>query len=54
MQSVRKDEEEKNEEIILKLCSLVSRDWLARFASNLVHRFAWLGGISAASLVEFG
>ena len=25
----------KNQEIILKLCSLVSRDWLARFASNL-------------------
>jgi len=30
----------KNKEIILKLCSLVSQDWLARFASNLVCRFA--------------
>jgi len=28
MQSVQ-NEEEKNEEIILKLCSLVFRDWLA-------------------------
>jgi len=28
MQSVQ-NEEEKNEEIILKLCSLVSQDWLA-------------------------
>jgi len=39
MQSVRNEEEAKNKEIILKLCSLVSRDWLARFASNLKCRF---------------
>jgi len=26
----------KNKEIISKLCSLVSRDWLEQFASNLV------------------
>jgi len=38
MQSVRN--EEKNEEIILKLCSLESWDWLTRFASNLKYRFA--------------
>ena len=30
----------KNEEIFLKFCSPVSQDWLARFASNLVCRFA--------------
>jgi len=44
MRSVRKDEdeddEEKNKEIILKLCSLIIRDWLARFFSNLICRFA--------------
>ena len=34
MQSVR-NEEEKNEEIILKLCLLLLRDLLVRFASNL-------------------
>jgi len=34
------NEEEKNEEIISKLCSLISRDWLARFASNLKCRIA--------------
>ena len=37
MQSVQK--EEKNKEIILKLCSLISRDWLVRFASILICRF---------------
>ena len=30
------DEEEKNEEIKTKFCSLVSRKWLERFSSNLV------------------
>ena len=32
------DEEEKNEEIKTKFCSLVSRKWLERFSSNLVCR----------------
>ena len=37
--SVRnEDEEEKNEEIKTKFCSLVSRKWLERFSSNLVCR----------------
>ena len=38
LQSVRneEDEEEKNEEIKTKFCSLVSRKWLERFSSNLV------------------
>ena len=35
--SVR-NEEEKNEEIKTKFCSLVSRKWLERFSSNLVSR----------------
>jgi len=43
----------KNKEMILKLCSLICRDWLAGFASNLVCGFAQLGGISAANVVEF-
>jgi len=34
------EQEEKNEEIIVSLCSLASWDWLVRFASNLVCRFA--------------
>ena len=40
LRSVRneEDEEEKNEEIKTKLCSLVSRNWLERFSSNLVCR----------------
>ena len=40
LQSVRneEDEEEKNEEIKTKFCSLVSRKWLERFSSNLVCR----------------
>ena len=37
LRSVR-NEEEKNEEIIMKFCSLVSRKWLDRFSSNLVCR----------------
>ena len=37
--SVRnEDEEEKNEEIKTKFCSLVSRKWLERFSSNFVCR----------------
>ena len=40
LRSVRneEDEEEKNEEIKAKFCSLVSRKWLERFSSNLVCR----------------
>ena len=39
LQSVRnEDEEEKNEEIKTKFCSLVSRKWLERLFSNLVCR----------------
>ena len=40
LRSVRNedDEEEKNEEIKTKFCSLVSRKWLERFSSNLVCR----------------
>ena len=38
--SVRNEEveEEKNEEIKTKFCSLVSRKWLEQFSSNLVCR----------------
>ena len=40
LRSVRNedDEEEKNEEIKTKFCSLISRKWLERFSSNLVCR----------------
>ena len=40
LRSVRneEDEEEKNEEIKTKFCSLVSRKWLELFSSNLVCR----------------
>ena len=39
LRSVRnEDDEEKNEEIKTKFCSLVSRQWLERFSSNLVCR----------------
>ena len=38
---------------ILKFCLLISRDWLAQFASDLVCRFAYFGSISVANLVEF-
>ena len=39
LQSVQnEEEEEKNEEIKTKFCSLVSRKWLERFSSNLVCR----------------
>ena len=38
LRSVRNEDEEKNEEIKTKFCSLVSRKWLERFSSNLVCR----------------
>ena len=39
LRSVRnEDEEEKNEEINTKFCSLVSRKWLDQISSNLVCR----------------
>ena len=39
LRSVRNEnEEEKNEEIKMKFCSLVSRKWLEQFSSNLVCR----------------
>ena len=40
LRSVRNEEveEEKNEEIKTKFCSLVSRKWLERLSSNLVCR----------------
>ena len=55
VRSVRnEDEEEKNEEIKTKFCSLVSRKWLERFSSNLVCRLPYLGGTSLANLVPIG
>ena len=40
LRSVRNEEveEEENEEIKTNFCSLVSRNWLERFSSNLVCR----------------
>ena len=38
LRSVRNEDEEKNEEIKTKFCSLVSRKWLERFSSNVVCR----------------
>ena len=38
LRSVRNEEEETNEEIKTKFCSLVSRKWQERFSSNLVCR----------------
>ena len=39
LRSVRNEEdEEENEEIKTKYCSLVSRKWLEQFSSNLVCR----------------
>ena len=41
LRSVRNEEEveeEKNEEIKTKFCSIVSRKWLKRFSSNLLCR----------------
>ena len=48
------EEEEKNEEIKTKLCSLVSRKWLERFSSNLVCRLPLPAGTSLANLVPIG
>ena len=47
-------EEEKNEEIKTKFCSIVSRKWLERFSSNLVCRLPLLAGTSLANLVSIG
>jgi len=38
----------------MKLWALVSRQWLEQFALNLECRLAYLMGISAVNLVEFG
>ena len=56
LRSVRNEEveEEKNEEIKTKFCSLVSRKWLERFSSNLVCRLPLLAGTSLANLVPIG
>ena len=56
LRSVRNEEveEEKNEEIKTKFCSLVSRKWLERFSSNLVCRLLLLAGTSLANLVPIG
>ena len=48
------EEEEKNEEIKTKFCSLVSRKWLERFSSMLVCRLPLLAGTSLANLVPIG
>ena len=53
LRSVR-NEEEKNEEIKTKFCSLVSRKWLERFSSNLVCRLPLLAGTSLANLDLIG
>ena len=47
-------EEEKNEEIKTKFCSLVSRKWHERFSSNLACRLPLLAGTSLANLVPIG
>ena len=52
LRSVRN--EEKNEEIKTKFCSLVSRKWLERFSSHLVCRLPLLAGTSLANLVPIG
>ena len=51
---LRSIEEEKNEEIKTKLCSLVSRKWKERFSSNLVCRLPLLADTSLANLVPIG
>ena len=52
--SVRKHEEEKNEEKKSKLWQLVSRKWLEGFPSNWVCRLPWLAGYYVANLVPIG
>ena len=56
LRNVRNEEveEEKNEEIKTKFCSLVSRKWLERFSSNLVCELPLLAGTSLANLVPIG
>ena len=56
LRSVRNEEveEEKNEEIKTKFCSLVSRKWLERFSLNLVCRLPELADTSVANLVPIG
>ena len=55
LQSVRnEDEEEINEEIKTKFCSLISRKWLEQFSSNLVCRLPYLGSTSVATLISIG
>ena len=49
--SVRKDEEEKNEEKKTKLWQFVSRKWLERFPSNLECRLPWQAGNCVANVV---
>ena len=44
----------KTKEIQTKLCALISQKRLERFVLNLVCSLAYLAGISAANLVEFG
>ena len=56
LRSVRneEDEEEKNEEIKTKFCSLISRKWLEPLSLNLVCRLPLLAGTSLANLVPIG
>ena len=54
LQSVRKEEDEKNEEKKPKLWPLVSQKWLERFSSNLVCGLPYHAGISVATLVLIG
>ena len=56
LRSVRNEDEEKNEEIKTKFCSLVdlSRKWLERFSSNLECRLPKLAGTSLKNLVPIG
>jgi len=51
VQSVLNEEEDKNEEIETKFCSLISWDWLARFALACGVTYLW--GISEVHLVKF-
>ena len=54
LRSVRNEVEEKNEEIKMKFCSLVSRKWPERFSLHLVCGLPLLAGISLANLVPIG
>ena len=54
LQSVRKEEEKKNEEKKPKLWLLVSQKWLERFSSNLECGLPDLAGTSVATLVSIG